>query len=96
MKEEICKTCNGTRLKKEALSITIDEKSIAEVSALSITSLLEWIRKLPSIISQREQAISQLIIKEIDQRLSFLNSVGIEYLSLSRSSSSLSGVRRKG
>ncbi len=91
MKEEICKTCNGTRLKKEALSITIDEKSIAEVSALSITSLLEWIRKLPSIISQREQAISQLIIKEIDQRLSFLNSVGIEYLSLSRSSSSLSG-----
>jgi excinuclease ABC subunit A len=91
MREEICQTCKGTRLKKEALSITIAGNSIADITSLSIANLLDWIKKLPTLINQRERDISNLIVKEITERLTFLNSVGVEYLSLSRSSSSLSG-----
>lgn len=91
MKEETCEVCKGTRLKKEALSITIAEKSIADIVDLQVKDLIIWIEKLPEKISEREKVVSQLIIKEIKERLNFLSSVGLDYLSLGRSSSSLSG-----
>jgi len=91
MREETCPDCLGTRLKKEALSVTIDSASIAEVTAKSISQLFEWIDGLNSKLTKREKEIAKLIIKEIKERLGFLISVGVDYLSLDRSSGSLSG-----
>ena len=91
MREKICPECNGTRLKKEALSITIDNKSIAEITAFSIIKMVEWTKTLSSIINSRENEIGKLIIKEIIGRLQFLINVGLEYLTLNRVAGSLSG-----
>ncbi len=93
MKEEKCPECQGTRLKKESLSVTIDGSSIAEVSSLSIENIYKWIEKLnkENILSPKEKEIGDLVLKEISKRLEFLISVGVEYLSLDRSASSLSG-----
>lgn len=93
MRERLCPECNGLRLKKEALSITIDNKSIAEVTGYSISRTLEWITTLIhiNIVNAREQEISKLIIKEIQARLQFLLNVGLEYLTLNRVAGSLSG-----
>ena len=91
MRERVCESCNGTRLKKEALSITIGGKSIAEVTDLSITKIVEWVGSLDGILNQREKEIAKLIIKEIQGRLKFLLDVGLEYLTLSRVAGSLSG-----
>lgn len=93
MREKVCPDCLGTRLKKEALSITIDKKSISEVTSFSIIKSLEWVTKLTddSIVNEREKEISGLIIKEIQARLKFLLNVGLEYLTLNRVAGSLSG-----
>ncbi len=91
MRNEICGTCHGSRLKNEALSITIDDKSIVDISDMSITKALEFIQTLQSIISPREQEISKLVLKEIQSRLTFLMNVGLEYLTLSRAAQTLSG-----
>ncbi len=94
MKKETCPTCSGTRLKKEALSITIDKLSIAEVSSLTINQALEWINILyeeKSILNEREKTIGKMIINEINTRLTFLASVGIEYLTLDRPAGTLAG-----
>jgi excinuclease ABC subunit A len=93
MRERLCPECNGLRLKKEALSITIDNKSIAGVTALSITNCLEWINSLTKspAVNARELEIGQLILKEIQGRLQFLLNVGLEYLTLNRVAGSLSG-----
>jgi len=94
MREKICFECQGARLKKEALGITIDNKSISEVSSFTITDALSWIESLSgdsSPLSAREKSIGELILKEIRIRLTFLNSVGIEYLSLDRPAGTLSG-----
>lgn len=91
LREKVCPECNGSRLNKEALNITIEGKTIAEVSDLPISQTILWIDNLPSIISDKEKQIGGLIISEIQKRLNFLNSVGLEYLSLSRASASLSG-----
>ncbi len=93
MKEEKCPACQGTRLKKEALSVTIDNLSIADVAALPVEDLYRWIKRLAeeNILTQKEKEIGNLIIKEVLKRLEFLISVGVEYLSLERSASSLSG-----
>lgn len=93
MKEEKCPQCQGTRLKKESLSVTIDGKSIAEVSSFSIKEIKRWIEKLSndSILTPKEKEIGNLVLKEISKRLEFLISVGVEYLTLDRSASSLSG-----
>ncbi len=89
--EEICQTCLGNRLKKEALSITITGNSIIEVTSMDIKSILLWIEGITSKISNKELQIADLILKEINGRLNFLISVGLDYLTLARSASTLSG-----
>lgn len=92
MHKEICKTCGGTRLKAEALGVHIDGKHIAYITDLSIVRTLEWAKRLiPEVLSQKEITIAESIIKEILARLDFLNSVGLNYLSLSRESGTLAG-----
>ncbi|MCJ7805083.1 excinuclease ABC subunit UvrA [Patescibacteria group bacterium] len=91
MRERLCEVCNGARLKKEALGITINELSISQVTDFSITKAAEWIEKLPSILNEREKEIARLIHKEISSRLNFLKAVGLEYLTLSREAGTLSG-----
>ena len=86
-----CSVCGGTRLKKEALQFKIGGKSIADVSAMSITDFAEWVVHIEDYMSDKEQRIAQEIIKEIRERLRFLMDVGLGYLSLARSSRSLSG-----
>ena len=86
-----CKECGGARLSKEALSVTVCGKNIHEVCSLSITDALKFVRELPEKLSEREMMIGNLIIKEIVERLSFLESVGLNYLTLARQSGSLSG-----
>jgi excinuclease ABC subunit A len=93
MRERLCPSCLGLRLKKEALSITIGGLSIAEVTSYSINKLIDWIDSVSqtSITNTREKEISRLIIKETLGRLKFLISVGLEYLTLNRVAGSLSG-----
>ncbi len=91
MRYETCPACKGGRLKKEALSVSVDKKSIVDVSNLSISLCFEFIESLAGKISQREEEIGKMIIKEIKQRLSFLLDVGLEYLTLSRGAQTLAG-----
>ena len=88
---KVCEHCGGTRLRDEALHFRIAGKNIAEVSAMSIDELAAWIRDVPSSLDDREMTIAREILKEIGDRLGFLIDVGLGYLSLSRSSRSLSG-----
>ena len=93
-KEEVwceCPTCKGQRLNREALSFRIADKNIAELSAMDITDLRAWLMNVPAKLSNKQRAIAEPIIKEITSRLGFMLSVGLSYLSLSRSSDSLSG-----
>ena len=91
MRYEVCPLCNGSRLKKEATSVTINDKSIIEVSDMSIDKSLNFIEELSKIISVREESIGKLILKEIKQRLTFLTDVGLDYLTLSRGAETLAG-----
>ncbi len=91
LRQEVCSTCHGGRLKKEALGITIIDSSIVKISSLSISQSLDWIDTLANKISQREQTIANLIIKEIKTRLSFLNAVGLDYLTVDRATLTLAG-----
>lgn len=92
MVREPCPTCNGTRLKKEALSVTIKEDNIAQVSNLAIKECLDWINQINmNSLPKREYEISAPIIKEIQSRLAFLVDVGLTYLTLSRGSATLAG-----
>ena len=91
MRKEICPACRGTRLKPDALGITVNQASIIYVTDKSITDSLEWVSDLPKYLSPRETTIAQLILKEIKSRLGFLLSVGLDYLTLSRGASTLSG-----
>ena len=89
--EHECPECHGTRLKKEALYFKIGGKSIAELSAMDISELSNWIDEVPKHLTERNQQIAAEIIKEIKYRLRFLKDVGIQYLSLNRSAKTLSG-----
>ena len=91
MRYEICTSCNGARLKKESLVITIEGKSIVNACDMSIADTLEFIKKLISMLPPREIEISKLILKEIRERLLFLVDVGLDYLTLSRGAQSLAG-----
>ena len=84
-----CAACRGRRLKKEILAVTVGGKNISEFTELSINDALDFIDGLQ--LTQKEQQISDLILKEIRSRLKFLQNVGLEYLTLSRSSGTLSG-----
>ncbi|MCD6422196.1 excinuclease ABC subunit UvrA, partial [bacterium] len=88
MVEETCEVCGGTRLKKEVLSIKVGGKSIAEVSALSLTKAKEFFENLK--LSSAQQEISRQILREIISRLNFLLEVGVDYLTLDRAGVSLS------
>ena len=93
-KEEVwceCPACHGQRLNREALSFRIADKNIAELSAMDITDLRAWLMNVPARLTNKQRAIAESIIKEIISRLGFMLSVGLSYLSLSRSSDSLSG-----
>ena len=89
MSEVKCETCGGNRLKKEILAVTIGGKNIAEFTHMSIIEALEFVDSLE--LTEREMMIGAQILKEIKARLNFLKNVGLDYLTLSRSSSTLSG-----
>ncbi|MFH1959324.1 MAG: excinuclease ABC subunit UvrA [Patescibacteria group bacterium] len=93
MLQEICPSCNGDRLKDEALAVFVDGKNIAEITALPIDQTLEWSRHIhkDKVLSVKELAIGDSILKEIVARLHFLTSVGLEYISLNREASTLAG-----
>ena len=89
MTAESCETCGGQRLKKEALAVTVGKKNISEVTALSIDKSRDFFRKLK--LNETQKIIAAQIRKEIDDRLTFLDSVGLSYLTLSRAAGTLSG-----
>ena len=91
MDQQECQSCQGARLKKEALHFKIDDKSIAEVAQMDLNELYQWILELPEKLSANELKIGEEIIKEIKARTEFLLNVGLNYLALNRSSKSLSG-----
>ena len=86
-----CAACGGKRLKPQALSVKIDGLDIAEVANMSIRKANVWFAELPSKLSSKQNDIAGRILKEIRERLKFLNDVGLDYLTLSRTSGTLSG-----
>lgn len=91
MDREVCSTCKGSRLRKESLNIKIAEKNIAELAGLDIAELAHFFAGLEKTLKGNQLKIAQDIIKEIRTRVQFLLDVGLDYLSLNRSSKSLSG-----
>ncbi|MCW2658205.1 MAG: excinuclease subunit [Jatrophihabitans sp.] len=89
MREVPCPACQGTRLKPEILAVTIEGRTIAEVSALSIGHAAEWLGNLS--LNDRDAMIGERVLKEINARLGFLVDVGLHYLSLDRASATLAG-----
>ena len=88
---QTCPRCGGSRLNDEALNFKIGDRNIAEVSAMSILEFRDWISNIEEYMSPKEQTIARDIIKEIRERVGFLVDVGLGYLSLSRSSRTISG-----
>ncbi|ERJ58647.1 excinuclease ABC subunit UvrA [Sphingobacterium paucimobilis] len=86
-----CPTCQGARLKQESLHFKIDNKNISELAAMDISSLMNWLMDIEQRIDERQKVIAVEILKEIRTRLGFLLDVGLNYLSLDRSSKTLSG-----
>jgi len=84
-----CKTCKGQRLKKESLAVTVGDKNIYEITALSIEKLCDFLKDLK--LSSQQELIGRQILKEIRARVGFLAEVGLDYLSLSRATATLSG-----
>ena len=89
MSMRACPKCSGSRLKEESLAVMVGEKNLGEISSLSIKKIHEFFNKLS--LNKTHATISEQILKEVKQRLSFLNDVGLDYLTLDRSASSLSG-----
>ena len=86
-----CPDCHGTRLSKDALCFRIDGKTIAEVAAMEMTELRQWLDAIPEGFTQREKNVSRDILKELRERVQFMLDVGLDYLSLDRATASLSG-----
>lgn len=91
MEKKPCSECSGFRLKKEALHFRIADKHIGELSAMDLDDLATWLTKVPDNLSNELKPVSEEILKEINTRLQFILEVGLGYLSLGRSSKSLSG-----
>ncbi len=91
MRYETCPDCKGGRLKKEALSVTIRDKSIVDVSSMSIEKAYAFIESLKTEMNKREQEIGKMIIREVLLRMGFLLDVGLDYLTLSRTAATLAG-----
>ena len=86
-----CDACSGHRLKAEALAVKIDGKHISEITELSVRKSYDWFQGLTTKLTDKENEIASRVLKEISERLGFLNNVGLEYLNLSRKSGTLSG-----
>ena len=86
-----CLSCQGFRLKPEALAVKIADKHIGEISELSVREALVWVEQLPNQLNEKRNEIAYRILKEIRERLTFLVDVGLDYLTLSRNSGTLSG-----
>lgn len=84
-----CESCHGKRLQKTALAVRVGQKSLADITDMSIEVFADWLAKLN--LSEREQLIAELILRELRERSQFLLNVGLDYLSLSRSANTLSG-----
>jgi len=91
MDERTCPECAGSRLKKEALFFKIDNKNIADISSMDLVDLYAWFDQVAENLSENERKVGSEVIKEIKVRLQFLLDVGLNYLTLNRSSKSLSG-----
>jgi excinuclease ABC subunit A len=94
MSERICPSCDGARLRKEALAVTVDNVNIVTVTSWPVLRTLEWSKHLAepaTPLTSRQQAIAERILKEIQSRLGFLVDVGLDYLTLERAAASLSG-----
>ena len=94
MTDKVCPTCQGKRLRPEALAVTVEGKNIVEVTDWPVVKTLDWIKGLcgdQSILTSRQKAIADRVLKEIFSRLGFLVDVGLDYLTLRRSAGSLSG-----
>ena len=89
MREITCPVCQGKRLKPEALSVYINGKNIAQITAMQVSAALDFVNNLK--LTSKEQIIAKQVLKEIKARLGFLNSVGLNYLTLERKSQTLSG-----
>ena len=89
MSVHLCPTCEGRRLRPEALAVTLHDKAIDELSRLPVSDLRLWMGTVP--LDKRERAIAEKVVTEIQDRLSFLDDVGVGYLTLDRSSATLSG-----
>lgn len=87
----VCPVCHGARLNREALHYFIDGKNIDELANMELSDLKEWVDTVEQKLGKQQQVVAKEILKEIRSRLHFLNDVGLDYLSLSRSSMSLSG-----
>jgi excinuclease ABC subunit A len=86
-----CPVCKGQRLKPEALAVTVADKNIVQVTAMSVTQALAWVNDLPHHLTEKQKTIAHQILKELRARLGFLVNVGLDYLTLDRSAASLSG-----
>ncbi len=86
-----CETCNGARLKPEALAVRIADTTISQAAQLSVVDALRWFSTLEEKLGDQQRQIAKAILKEINERLGFLNNVGLDYLNLNRTSGTLSG-----
>lgn len=91
MELKTCTTCNGARLKKESLWFKVDEMNISELSEHNLDKLIQWFKGIEKRLSTKQNAIAKDVLKEIRERLTFLLDVGLNYLTLNRSSRTLSG-----
>ena len=91
MRDTVCTTCKGTRLNKEALSVLIDGKNIYDVTCLQLGELKDWIISLKDKLKDNDLTIANMVIREIESRVTFLCDVGLDYLTLSRMAMTLSG-----
>ncbi|WP_375397698.1 excinuclease ABC subunit UvrA [uncultured Sphingomonas sp.] len=86
-----CETCHGARLKPEALAVKVGMRDISSITRLSVVDALAWFTAIPGELGEQQNAIAERILKEILERLGFLNNVGLDYLNLDRTSGTLSG-----
>lgn len=91
MELKTCTTCNGARLKKESLWFKVDEKNISELSEKNLDKLMQWFKGIEKRLSNKQNVIAKDVLKEIRERLQFLLDVGLNYLTLNRTSRTLSG-----
>ncbi len=86
-----CETCGGARLKPEALAVKIDARNVSEITEKSVSDALDWFKELQAKLSGQKAEIADKVLREIIERLGFLNNVGLDYLDLGRASGTLSG-----